>query len=88
MNKTQLIKLISQETGVLRCEVSLVLEQFFLDVRRVTKNGESVNLRNFGKFAALKRSARQYPNFRNGEIISIPETRRFCFKASLKIRDM
>ena len=86
MNKTQLVKLISEETGIMAGDVAQILNQFITDIRRLTKEGETIKIRNFGNFAAIERSARKYRHPQSGKIVSIPEKRRFCFKPSFKIK--
>ena len=70
MNKIELIKLMSKKTdlSVKKCDVFLKeLKETILDI---CKRGDSLNIRNFGKFSLQERKARKFLN---------PQTKRYYF---------
>lgn len=62
MNKTELVKRISEATGESKKVVRSILEHFVDEVTYALKNGEEVHLTNFGKFQPVERRERTFFN--------------------------
>ncbi len=71
MNKTDLVAIISERSGVSRKDTGKVLDSFTDTVTREIKKGGEVRLVGFGKFVSLERKARVGRNPSTGESIPI-----------------
>ena len=82
MTKLELIKKISQRTGIERQEVLAVLESMMLNVQKIVAEGETIYLRGFGSFGPKKRAQKTARNISNNTTIIIPEHFAPYFKPS------
>ena len=87
MNKTDLIKKLTYETGIQHEAVQLVLESAALLVREAIINGERVVIAGFGSFLPTVRKAKKAQNIRQGRTISIPERRGVKFRPSKFVKE-
>ena len=75
MNKAQLIKKVSKNTGIDFCDVDAVLSRVLAEIYNATRKGENVNLRGFASFKVVSRKRRLARNIKAGESIVIPPKR-------------
>lgn len=89
MNKTELIRAISEKTdGLTLKDVQAVLEGFEAVVTDALKKGDKVQLVGFGSFEARKRAERKGFNPQNPkQAITIPATTVPVFKAGKGFKD-
>ena len=73
MTKLELIKKISQRTGIERQEVLTVLESMMLNIQNFVAEGETIYLRGFGSFGPKIRAQKTARNISNNTTIIIPE---------------
>ncbi len=87
MNKTELIAIISENTGVAKKDAEQVLNAAIDAITAAMVNGDKVQLSGFGTFESKQREARVGRNPHTKEAIEIPATRVPAFKASKVLRD-
>ncbi|MEW5921510.1 MAG: HU family DNA-binding protein [Bacillota bacterium] len=85
--KAELVKEISQKTGVTLKQGSEFLNAFLETVEEKLARGEKVQLIGFGTFMARKREAREGRKPGTGEKITIPASIVPSFKAGKSLRD-
>lgn len=73
MRKADLITKISENTGVEKVDVLVILESFFNEVKNSLENGENVYIRGFGSFVTKKRAEKVGRNIKKNVAITIPE---------------
>lgn len=71
MNKTDLVKKISEKAGLSQADSKKALEATLEAVKEALAAKESVALVGFGTFSVAERPARQGKNPRTGEVIQI-----------------
>ena len=87
MNKTDLIAIASENTGVAKKDTEKVLNAAIDAIVHAMAEGDKVQLSGFGTFEAKQREARMGRNLRTQEVIEIPATRVPAFKASQVLKD-
>ena len=87
MNKTDLIAIASENTGVAKKDTEKVLNAAIDAIVHAMAEGDKVQLSGFGTFEAKQREARMGRNLRTQEVIEIPATRGPAFKASQVLKD-
>lgn len=87
MNKTELIAIASENTGVAKKDAEKVLNAAIEAITAAMANGDKVQLSGFGTFEVRQREARMGRNLRTKEVIEIPATRVPAFKASQVLKD-
>lgn len=73
MTKADLIREISQQTGIERATVAQVIEGIMEGIKSSLINGEEVYLRGFGSFILKKRAAKTARNISRNTTIIVPE---------------
>ena len=73
MRKADLVSRISENTGIEKVDVLVVLESFFKEVKESLENGENVYMRGFGSFVTKKRAEKVGRNIKKNVAITIPE---------------
>ena len=73
MTKLELVKQISQRTGIERQDVVAVLESMMINVKDFVSQGETIYLRGFGSFGPKRRAEKTARNISNNTTIVIPE---------------
>ena len=86
MNKTELISVISQNSGVTRKDAERVLNAAIDAVTASLVSGEKVQLTGFGTFEVKHREARVGRNPHTRQAIEIPASRTPTFKASKSLK--
>ena len=82
MTKLELVKKISQRTGIERQDVLAVLESMMINVQDFVAGGETIYLRGFGSFGPKRRAKKTARNISNNTTIIIPEHTAPHFKPS------
>ena len=84
MNKSDLIKSISDSTGLKQTEAARLVDAVFDNL----KKGEQVAISGFGTFVAKTRAARGGRNPATGVMINIPARTSAAFKPAAAMKDM
>lgn len=87
MNKTELIAVVAEKTGLTKKDAERVVGATFETLTASLKKGEKVQISGFGIFEVKTREARIGRNPRTKEEIKIPATRQPAFKASKTLKD-
>ena len=88
MNKTELIAITAQNTGMTKKDTERVLNAALDAMTAAMAQGEKVQLSGFGTFDVKAREARIGRNPHTKETIDIPATNVPVFKASKALRDL
>ena len=72
MTKLDLVKMVSQETGILRKDTKIVIDAFLDAIRTSLIQNKHIELREFGTFKNKKRREKLGRNPKTGEQIGIP----------------
>lgn len=87
MNKSEIIKNLSETSGVSSKEAKVVLDAFCKLIKESLNKGESVRLNGFGKFEIKARKERFGVNPSTKEKIVIPAGNVATFKAGKELLD-
>ena len=87
MNKTDLISLAAENSGMTRIDTERVINAAIDAITAALIKGEKVQLSGFGTFETKEREARIGRNPHTKEAIAIPATRVPGFKASKALKD-
>lgn len=87
MTKAELVKQISDKTGIEKIAVLLTIEQLMLVVKSSLINNEPVYLRGFGSFV-IKHKAKKNFHAAPGKWIEIPAHTEPSFKPSKKFKEL
>ena len=87
MNKTELIAIAAENTGLTKKDTERVLNAAIDAITLALVRGEKVQLSGFGTFETKDREARVGRNPHTKEAIEIPATRVPSFKASKALKD-
>ncbi len=87
MNKSDLIAVVAEATGVSRSEATNAIDATFDVIGEALENGDDVRLTGFGSFGVAERAARQGRNPRTGEPIKIAAFRQPKFKPGKRLKD-
>lgn len=87
MNKTDLIKKVSQETGKTIQETTVVIDSFFREISESLRT-EDVVIKDFGTFKKVLKPARVARNPITQEPINVPEKEMIKFKPSKNVLNM
>ena len=88
MNKTELIALTAERTGLTKKDTERVINAALDAVSTAMAQGDKVQLSGFGAFDVKDREARVGRNPHTKEAIDIPATRVPVFKPSKALRDL
>ena len=87
MNKTELVKAISEKSGSTQKDAENFLNAFIESVTESMKKGEDVAIIGFGTFSVAERAARTARNFRTNELIDVPASKTVKFKIGKGLKD-
>ena len=87
MNKSELVKAISEKSGSTVKDTENFLNAFVESVTEAMKKGDDVNLVGFGSFSVAKRAARTARNFKTNELIDVPASKTVKFKVGKALKD-
>lgn len=82
MTKAEIVRKISNQTGVEKAEVLKMVEAFMETIKHSLGNGQNVYLRGFGSFAVKKRAEKTARNISKNTSIIIPAHNIPSFKPS------
>jgi len=82
MTKADIIREVSDMTGLTKVEIEAVLEGVIVSISDSLKRGERVDLRGFGSFLVKQRAARNARNPATREIVKLKERFIPTFKVS------
>ena len=88
MNKTELVALMAEESGLSKKDAEKALNAFIGGVQNAVKDGDKVSLIGFGTFEARERAAREGKNPQTGEKIKIAACKVPAFKAGKAFKDL
>ena len=88
MNKTELIAVAAEKSGITKKDAERVINAAFETITAQLIKGEKVQLSGFGIFEVKERDARVGRNPRTKEAIQIPASKAPVFKASKALKDM
>ena len=81
MNKSELVKAISEKSGSTIRNTEKFLDSFVETINEAMKKGDDVTLVGFGTFSVTERAERIGRNFKTGKNIQIPASKSVKFKA-------
>ena len=87
MTKADIIREVSDMTGLTKVEIEAVLEGIILSVCDSLKRGERVDIRGFGSFLVKQRAARDARNPATSEIVKLKERYIPVFKVSKILKE-
>ena len=87
MNKSQLIDVVSKDTGLKRKEAEAAVNSVFAAIETALADGEKVQLIGFGSFSVKERGERTGRNPATGETITIPASKQPAFAAGRDLKD-
>lgn len=86
MRKQDIVLRISELTGVKKRITKVIVQKTLETIMEALKNGERIELRNFGVFYVKKRKKRIGRNPKTGQVIPIPERYTIVFKPGLEMK--
>ena len=87
MNKTELVAVVAEKSGLTKKDAERVVSATFDAITNSLQKGDKVQVSGFGVFEIKEREARVGRNPRTKEEIQIPATRQPAFKASKTLKD-
>jgi DNA-binding protein HU-beta len=88
MTKADIVKELSNKTGIESTEVSVVLESFIQVIKTSMENGNEIFIRGFGSFIIKKRAQKVGRDLSKNTAIIIPEHYIPKFKPSQEFTEM
>jgi|TARA_B100000809_G_scaffold45971_2_gene40370 DNA-binding protein HU-beta len=82
MTKADLVKNISDKTGMDKSDVQMIAEKFMNEVKNSLKNNENVYIRGFGSFIVKTRAKKTGRNISKNVAVVIPAHNIPAFKPS------
>jgi DNA-binding protein HU-beta len=86
MNKSELIAMISNDTGLTKSKASAAVESFFEGITKSLKKGQPITFVGFGTFKTAQRKARMARNPATGAAIKVPKRRVVRFTAGKALK--
>ena len=87
MTKADIIREVSDMTGLTKIEVDAVLAGMIISIAESLKRGERVDLRGFGSFLVKQRAARDARNPATSEVVRLKERYIPAFKVSKILKE-
>ena len=87
MNKTQLIEVIADKSGLKKKEAEAALNAMTEAIAEALKAGDKVQLVGFGTYEVKARAARSGRNPKTGETIQIAASKHPAFTAGKALKD-
>ena len=88
MNKSQLIEVVAQKSGIAKKDAERLVSAAFETIAAELIKGEKVQISGFGVFETKSREARVGRNPRTKEAVQIPASKVPAFKPSKTLKDM
>ncbi|MCK4916921.1 MAG: integration host factor subunit beta [Candidatus Omnitrophica bacterium] len=86
MRKRDIVLKISEKTGIKQVKVKEVVQMTFDTLLEALKEGQRIELRNFGIFQVKTRKKRIGRNPKTGEVVPVPERKIVVFKPGLDMK--
>ncbi len=86
LTKRDIVLKIAEKTGIKQIHVKKVVQETFDNIIDALKEGQTIELRNFGVFKVRTRKGRMGRNPRTGEEVSIPDRKTVSFKSGLMMK--
>jgi nucleoid DNA-binding protein len=86
MNKTELVKIVSNETGIHEKDVTLVTDILIDEISKAILTEGKVTLRGLGTFLKKEMKSRNYSHPQTGELIKVPKRESIRFKVSTVLK--
>jgi DNA-binding protein HU-beta len=87
MHKIDIIKAISEQTGCLQKDASLLVDSFIEVVKGAIRKGEKVTLIGFGTFSVVDTKAKTGRNPQTGKEIRIPASKKVRFSVGKNLKE-
>jgi len=87
MTKADIVKMISDETGMLRKDTAVIVDSFLDAVKKSLIEGNHIEIRGFGTFKLKIRKPRNGRNPKTGETVPVPERVVPTFKYTRALKD-
>jgi DNA-binding protein HU-beta len=87
MNKTDLVNVVANETGLAKKDVDAVVAATLKAITAALKEGDKVQLLGFGTFEVKEVAARVGRNPQTGETIEIPASKKPAFSAAKVLKN-
>ena len=87
MNKQDLVKLVSEKTGITKEAAGQAQKTVIEAIASALEKGDSVSLIGFGSFKVVNRAAREGRNPSTGEKIQIPASKAVKFTPSKVLKE-
>jgi len=88
MNKTNLIKKLSEKMKIQSREAKVVVDYFFDAMKEGLEKGERIEIRGFGSFVMRQYSGYKGRNPKTGEIVDVPPKKVPYFKVGKGLKDL
>ena len=88
MTKADLVKIISQDTGIIRKDVALTVDGFLEAIKDALKDGKHIEIRGFGTFKLKMRKERIGRNPKTEEKVKVPARVVPTFKFSRALKEI
>ena len=86
LTKKDLVLAVSKDTSITQVDVKRVIQRTLDQLIQGLKNGQTVELRNFGVFKVRQRAPRRGRNPKTGQEVPVPPKRVVVFKPGLLMR--
>jgi len=86
MTKADLVKVISENTGIIRKDVAVVVDSLFQGIKDILADGNHIEIRGFGTFRLKTRKPRVGRNPKTDEKVPVPERTVPTFKFSREFK--
>lgn len=87
MNKSELISVVAEKTGMTKKDTEKVVNSVFEGISESLAKGDKVQIIGFGTFEVRERKAREGRNPATGKPITIPAAKVPVFKAGKALRE-
>ncbi len=87
MTKADLVKEISENTGIIRKDVAVVVDALFQGIKDILAEGHHIEIRGFGTFRLKTRKPRMGRNPKTDEKVPVPERTVPTFKFSREFKN-
>ncbi len=86
MTKADLVKIISENTGIIRKDVAVVVDSLLQSIKDSLATGNHIEIRGFGTFKLKTRKARTGRNPKTDQQVPVPERTVPTFKFSREFK--
>lgn len=87
MNKEDLVKLVSEKTGITNKAAELAQKAVIEGISSALEKGDSISLVGFGSFKVVDRAAREGRNPSTGDKMQIPASKAVKFTPSKSLKE-